>query len=113
MLKQTEHGAEPSALRSTPAGFRHSDNLTFTSGPDRGFRKIDGGLCPALTPVTLLVMALITASGHGGFFFSVRMCYYRHDCVQPILTDKTNVWLELWGQDGCWIALLSILNDSW
>lgn len=24
--------------------------------------------------------------------------------------DKTNVWLELWG---CWIAMLSVLNDSW
>lgn len=47
------------------------------------------------------------------FFFSVCMCSDRHDCVQPILTDKTNVWLELWGHDACWIALLSILNDSW
>lgn len=27
--------------------------------------------------------------------------------------DETNVWLELWGWHGCWIAMLSVLNDSW
>lgn len=46
-----------------------TENLTFTSGPDPGSgRRRRGGAGPALTPVLLLVMALITAPGHDHVF---------------------------------------------
>lgn len=69
MLRQTEQGTEPSALRSTPAGFCHFGNLTFTFGPDHGSGRWMRGAVPCPELATLLVMALITGSGHEVFFF--------------------------------------------
>lgn len=74
MLKQTEREAEPSALRWSYSWVRRTENLTFTSGPDPGSgRRREGGAGagPALTPVLLLVMALITAPGHDHVFVIV------------------------------------------
>lgn len=64
MLKQTAGGTEPSAPRSRYSWVSCAENLTFTSGPDRACGRWEWGPCPALTPVVLLVMALITAPGH-------------------------------------------------
>lgn len=105
--KQTEHKVEPSALWSSYSWKSHWQ-LDLHLWIWLWFRMEDRGPCPALTPVTVSVMALIAVaglwmctSGHWGSCQSIANRWK----LQIALSygDKVKVvWL-------CW----AFLNDSW